>query len=114
MQPDQSRPSPPATLKSRIYGLAILVALLWGIELVNLAMNHGLNEWGIRPREARGLPGILFAPFLHNGINHLVLNTVPLLGNDDHVGPYLAGDLSDELPDAVSRCLIGAGGLQFN
>jgi membrane associated rhomboid family serine protease len=107
MNPDEIRPSPLATLKSRIYWLGILVALLWGIELVNHAMGHGLNEWGIRPRTARGLPGILFAPFLHNGINHIVLNTVPLLVLGSLV--ILRGTAAFLSASAVIIVLGGAG-----
>lgn len=34
---------------------------------------------GIIPRHLRGLPGIVFAPFLHADFNHLFFNSVPLL-----------------------------------
>jgi membrane associated rhomboid family serine protease len=79
MQPGEPSPSRLERLKGRIYLVVALVALLWVIQLVNQAMSLRLSEWGIRPRTAGGLPGILFAPFLHGGINHLILNTVPLL-----------------------------------
>lgn len=59
--------------------IAGFVALLYVIELVDTLMGHRLDGGGVRPREADGLDGILFAPLLHNGWNHLVANTVPLL-----------------------------------
>ncbi len=59
--------------------IAGFVALLYAIELVDTLMGHRLDGGGVRPREADGLDGILFAPLLHNGWNHLVANTVPLL-----------------------------------
>ena len=34
---------------------------------------------GIAPREARGIPGILIAPFHHDGYGHLFQNLIPLL-----------------------------------
>ncbi|MHC4946498.1 MAG: rhomboid family intramembrane serine protease [Planctomycetota bacterium] len=79
MQREESRPSRLERLKGRICLVVAFVALLWVIQLVNQAMSLRLSEWGIRPRTAGGLPGIIFAPFLHGGINHLILNTVPLL-----------------------------------
>ena len=59
--------------------IAGFVALLYVIELADTLMGHRLDGGGVRPREADGLDGILFAPLLHNGWNHLVANTVPLL-----------------------------------
>lgn len=52
-------------------GLLWLVALLgWGLEL---------QRFGIRPRDWIGLPGILAAPLLHAGLDHLLANSLPLL-----------------------------------
>ncbi len=58
---------------------AAFVALLWFIQLLNWGVAPGLEEFGIRPREWAGLPGILFAPLLHGGFGHLLANSVPLL-----------------------------------
>ena len=55
------------------------VALLWFIALLNWGVAPGLEEFGIRPREAAGLPGILIAPLLHSGFGHLLANSVPLI-----------------------------------
>ena len=56
------------------------VALLWAIELIDLfLLRRSLDRFGIRPRDLAGLVGILFAPFLHGGIGHLLANTFPLL-----------------------------------
>lgn len=55
------------------------VVLLWAIEVVDVAASHRLDGWGIQPREADGLLGILAAPLLHGGWGHLVANTVPAL-----------------------------------
>lgn len=59
--------------------IAGFVALLYVIELVDTLMGHRLDGGGVRPREADGLDGIVFAPLLHVGWTHLVANTVPLL-----------------------------------
>jgi membrane associated rhomboid family serine protease len=55
------------------------VALLYVIELVDGFLGHRLDGGGVRPREADGLDGILFAPLLHHGWGHLLANTLPLL-----------------------------------
>lgn len=55
------------------------VALLWLIELVDLATGHALDAYGITARTADGLTGIPLAPFLHFGFGHLASNSVPLL-----------------------------------
>ena len=59
--------------------IVAFVALLYAVELVDTLMGHRLDEGGVRPREADGLDGILFAPLLHYGWGHLVANTLPLL-----------------------------------
>jgi membrane associated rhomboid family serine protease len=38
-----------------------------------------ITQFGIIPRTAWGLVGILTSPFLHGGIRHLVSNTIPLI-----------------------------------
>jgi membrane associated rhomboid family serine protease len=55
------------------------VALIWLVQLSNWALDLGVEDFGVRPRELAGLPGILFAPLLHSGFAHLVANTLPLL-----------------------------------
>ncbi|MET9324932.1 rhomboid family intramembrane serine protease [Streptomyces sp. NPDC003038] len=55
------------------------VALLWLVELVDLATGHALDGYGIVPREADGLTGIPLAPFLHFGFDHVASNSIPLL-----------------------------------
>ena len=59
--------------------IGAFLALLYVIELVDTLLGHQLDGGGVRPREADGLDGILFAPLLHNGWGHLFANTLPLL-----------------------------------
>ncbi len=61
--------------------LLSLVALLWAIEAVDWFVFRGALDqlFGIRPRTAAGLWGILFAPFLHGSFSHLFANTIPLV-----------------------------------
>ena len=42
-------------------------------------MNHKLVGLGIYPRTLNGLIGIPLSPFIHNGIGHILSNSLPLL-----------------------------------
>jgi len=55
------------------------VALLWLIQLSNWVLDLGPGELGVRPREWSGLFGVLFAPLMHGGFEHLLANSPPLL-----------------------------------
>jgi membrane associated rhomboid family serine protease len=59
--------------------IAAFVALLYLVELVDVVTGRRLDTAGVRPRDPDGLDGILFAPLLHGGWQHLVANTGPLL-----------------------------------
>jgi len=55
------------------------VGLLWLIQLSNVILGLGPADLGVRPRELSGLLGVIFAPLLHGGPDHLVANTPPLI-----------------------------------
>ena len=56
-----------------------MVGLMWVLEVVDVAADHRLDNYGIHPRDVDGLAEIFSAPFLHAGFGHLVSNTVPFL-----------------------------------
>lgn len=67
-------------LKTQATILGGLIALIWILELVDLFVFRGaLNAYGIVPRRVFGLRGILFAPFLHGNLVHLMANTIPFV-----------------------------------
>jgi membrane associated rhomboid family serine protease len=66
-------------LKLHGWMLAVPLAVMWIVQLVNAVTLHALDRFGIHPREVSGLLGIVFAPFLHGGFGHLMANTVPFL-----------------------------------
>lgn len=67
-------------LKTQATILGGFVAIMWVLELVDIwFFRQALNVYGIFPREIIGLRGILFAPFLHAGLPHLISNTIPFL-----------------------------------
>lgn len=55
------------------------VALLYVIELVDLALPAKLESNGILPRHLVGLDGIVWSPLLHDTWGHLIGNTIPVL-----------------------------------
>ncbi|MFC4377794.1 rhomboid family intramembrane serine protease [Nocardia halotolerans] len=63
------------------------VGTLYVIEGVDMVLSSDrpvgapgqLDAAGIEPRSADGLDGILWAPLLHGGWDHLIANTLPLL-----------------------------------
>ena len=56
-----------------------LLAVMWVAEIVDTAVNHDLDQYGIEPRDPEGLLGIFTSPFLHGGFGHLIGNSVPFL-----------------------------------
>ncbi|MEV6340188.1 rhomboid family intramembrane serine protease [Nocardia vinacea] len=59
--------------------ITAFVALLYGVEGVDELDHNQLDYNGIEPREADGLWGILWAPVLHHGWDHLFANTLPVI-----------------------------------
>lgn len=60
-------------------GMVVFVAVLWVIQGVNAVTGDALLRFGIIARTPSGLDGIVFAPFLHGGFDHIAANTLPLL-----------------------------------
>ncbi len=57
-----------------------LVAVMWVVFALNLLLGNLLvRTLGIAPRRLDGLDGVLFAPLLHGGVEHLAGNSLPLL-----------------------------------
>jgi membrane associated rhomboid family serine protease len=56
----------------------ICVAFLWVILFLSMVSPFDLRNYGIRPRDIHGLPGLVFSPFLHSGVRHLFSNSTAL------------------------------------
>lgn len=68
-------------IRKNLINVLAFVGLIWLIYLVGLplkVMSWDLVSYGMVPRAVRGLIGILTMPFLHDGLDHLLGNTVPL------------------------------------
>lgn len=114
-------------IKTQVLVLGALIGLMWVVGIANLlAFGGALNANGIRPRTETGLWGILFAPFLHANVAHLMANTVPCLvlgglilvrGLRDFVWATavaaLVGGLGVWLIGGPNTVHIGASGLVF-
>ena len=60
--------------------LGTTILLLWVLETVDQLFWQGaLDFYGIEPRTTHGLRNIFLAPFLHQGFDHLIANTLPFL-----------------------------------
>jgi membrane associated rhomboid family serine protease len=79
---DEPSPQPPRTESPIVQGFLVVAALavvMWVVEIVDQIAGGRLDRHGIEPRELDGLDGIVFAPFLHGGFDHLIGNTIPFL-----------------------------------
>ena len=57
---------------------SLFLLVLWLVKLIEIISEQDFYVFGIYPRELYGLKGILFSPFLHGGMNHLIDNSIPL------------------------------------
>lgn len=60
-----------------IYPL-LIVLIIWFVYWLEVRFGLDFTTYGVRPRTATGLRGILFSPFIHSGSKHLFNNTVPV------------------------------------
>jgi membrane associated rhomboid family serine protease len=54
-------------------------ALMYLIELIDVVLPVHLDRWGIEARSWSGLDGVIWAPLLHAGWDHLISNTLPVM-----------------------------------
>ncbi len=60
--------------------LLAVVVVIWLLEIADFVLwSIDLDLYGIHPRTLIGLRNIIFAPFLHVGFGHLLLNTIPFI-----------------------------------
>jgi membrane associated rhomboid family serine protease len=58
---------------------SFLLVVVWFVFFVNQSFHLHINEHGIFPRTISGLQGVIFSPFLHSDLNHILNNSLPLL-----------------------------------
>ena len=55
-----------------------LIVIIWGIFGIQSLFHLHFERFGILPRTKQGLIGIVFAPFIHDNLQHIAYNTVAL------------------------------------
>ena len=106
--------------------VAAMALLMWVVEVADQAAGGRLDRNGIEPRDLDGLDGVVWAPFLHGGFDHLIGNTIPflLLGFTIALGGLarvaavtavvaLVGGLGTWLVAPGNTVHIGASGIVF-
>ena len=116
-----------AQIKARILLLGLFVGSMWLVFFLSAALpSLELNRHGVVPRTLGGLQGIVFAPWLHAGLWHIVANTGgllilgwlcmwPRIANfwQATLGAMLGAGLCAWLLGAPDSVHIGASGLVF-
>jgi membrane associated rhomboid family serine protease len=113
-------------LKIQALVLGGTLAVFWAVFVVSSLFGGSLLSLGVIPRTTTGLRGILFAPFLHGSLSHIVANSIPfvalgwmvMLKDERHFLPVtLAGMLGSGLMawllGAPGTVHIGASGVIF-
>ena len=113
-------------LKGQALVLGGTLAVFWVVFVVNFLLGGSLLTLGVIPRTTIGLRGILFAPFLHASLSHLVANSIPfvalgwmvMLRDERHFIPVtvagmIGSGLMAWLLGAPGSVHIGASGVIF-
>jgi membrane associated rhomboid family serine protease len=116
-----------AQIKARVLLLAQFVGSMWLVYFLSAALpSLHLERHGVVPRTISGLQGIVFAPWLHESLGHIVANTSgllilgwlcmwPRIANfwQATIGGMLGAGLCAWLLGASYSVHIGASGLVF-
>jgi membrane associated rhomboid family serine protease len=65
-------------LRSIVIPLAF-VLLMWLVKSVEMFFDFDFHRYGIFPLTLKGLRGVVFSPFIHGDLNHLLNNSIPIL-----------------------------------
>ena len=77
-------PAPPVDharrrLLTAVLPPALAVALLWIVFAFDRVYHLDLYRFGVLPRVAKGLVGIIVSPFVHDDLEHLFNNSAPIM-----------------------------------
>lgn len=56
----------------------VFVFLMWLVKIIEVLFDLDLSNFGIYPLSIKGLPGVIFSPFIHANFRHLFNNSLPL------------------------------------
>ncbi len=126
MKPESSRWSTDSPVARGMLLVLAMAALMWVVEVADQIAGGRLDRNGIEPRAIDGLDGVVWAPFLHGGFDHLIGNTIPflVLGAAIALGGLarvaivtavvaLVGGLGTWLVAPANTVHIGASGIVF-
>ena len=67
------------SIKEELVGILVFVAVIWTVSLAGIFWEPLRITLALIPRKLAGLDGIVTMPFVHEGLGHLIGNTLPLL-----------------------------------
>jgi membrane associated rhomboid family serine protease len=123
---DLRRSMRPSSFGGAVVWIGSVLALMWVLVLIDAVTNLHLEQYGIRPRQADDVYGVLVSPLLHVSSAHLAANTLPfaalgwlMLTSGLRVFAWvtgvvvLVGGLVDWLIGPSHTTIVGASGLIF-
>ena len=63
-------------IHSLIFPAAFLL-VFWIVEIIEQTTTLNFVKFGVYPLHLKGLPGIIFSPFIHSDFDHLISNSIP-------------------------------------
>ena len=66
------------TFRDKVRLILVFIGVIWLVFLMDMVLSANLVVFGVVPRTATGLFGVVTMPFLHDGWPHILGNTVPL------------------------------------
>lgn len=57
----------------------LFITICWLVFYADTAYHLGLYRMGVSPRTLSGLKGIVFSPFIHADVNHILNNSLPIV-----------------------------------
>ncbi len=64
---------------SALFIPGMLLLIMWILKIAEVLFGFSAIPLGIYPLHLKGLPGIIFSPFVHSGFKHLATNSVAFL-----------------------------------
>jgi membrane associated rhomboid family serine protease len=93
------------TIREEITGVLVFIGVIWLVFVLDWVVPLDFNHYGLTPRTAGGLVGIVTSPFLHLNLQHIVSNTVPLT----ILLILLAGSQARSWQIVIAVVLVGGG-----
>lgn len=76
---DNSIKDTPFKYDAKVWKIPLLfVLVIWILFGLNFFLNLKYAQYGIFPRNIKGLRGVIFSPFIHGSLDHLYSNTFPI------------------------------------